>query len=129
MQQGYQVQQTPPMPQGQGGAPSYTMPPQSMPPPQMYGTPNSNVTTVLIGSIHGSFSEVPQRHTCQFCSREVVTEVRYESGTLTWIAAGGLVLVGCVAGCCLIPFFVDGCKDVVHVCPNCHTVVGRKNRI
>jgi len=75
------------------------------------------------------WGEVPQRHTCQFCNNNIVTEVMYESGTMTWLIAGGLVLIGCWLGCCLIPFGIDGCKDVVHVCPHCHNTVGRKNRL
>uniref|UniRef100_K1R4U1 Lipopolysaccharide-induced tumor necrosis factor-alpha factor-like protein n=1 Tax=Magallana gigas TaxID=29159 RepID=K1R4U1_MAGGI len=31
--------------------------------------------------------------------------------------------------CCLIPFCVDGCKDVVHSCANCHQTIGRYNRM
>jgi len=75
------------------------------------------------------WGEVPQRHTCQFCNNNVVTEVVYESGGMTWLLSGGLCLLGCWLGCCLIPFGIDGCKDVVHICPHCHNTVGRKSRL
>uniref|UniRef100_A0A1I8IXZ4 LITAF domain-containing protein n=1 Tax=Macrostomum lignano TaxID=282301 RepID=A0A1I8IXZ4_9PLAT len=36
---------------------------------------------------------------------------------LPWIACGGLALLGCWLGCCLIPFCIDGLKDDIHSCP------------
>lgn len=30
----------------------------------------------------------PVRYTCQFCSSQIVTNVVYENGTLTWLTAG-----------------------------------------
>lgn len=32
-------------------------------------------------------------------------------------------------GCCLIPFCINGAKDVVHSCPNCQRMVGRYTRM
>jgi len=83
----------------------------------------------IIVSSHIVFGEAPTRIYCATCRREVVTEIIYEAGTLTWVAAGGLALLGCIFGCCLIPFCIDGCKDVVHVCPQCHSLLGKKTRI
>jgi len=87
----------------------------------------TDTTAPLLG--RPCWGEIPQRHHCQFCQKDIVTEVVYEVGTLTWLIAGGVLLVGGVLGCCLIPFCVDGCKDPVHLCPHCHNMVGRKNRI
>jgi len=110
----------------QDQAPAY----QSAPAPsyqQQPVTTNVAVTDPLIGKVN--FAEIPQRHHCQFCQKDIVTEVRFENGMLTYIACGVLVILGCFFGCCLIPFCVDAAKDIVHVCPNCHNAVGKKTRL
>ena len=48
-----------------------------------------------------------------------------ESGILAWALCGGLCLVGCWLGCCLIPFFVDSVQEVTHSCPACNMTLGR----
>ncbi|VDP78390.1 unnamed protein product [Echinostoma caproni] len=35
----------------------------------------------------------------------------------------------CFFGCCLIPFCVNTCKDVVHKCPSCGQRIGSYRRI
>ena len=69
--------------------------------------------------------------TCTFCGYNGPTRVELINGnllhptlvfahillgTLTWLSAGAICLFGCWLGCCLIPFAIDGCKDVEHYC-------------
>lgn len=49
--------------------------------------------------------------------------------TVSLLSYTGCFLTRCWLGCCLIPFYVDRCKDVVHSCPNCEQVLGRYDRI
>lgn len=46
---------------------------------------------------------------CPNCQANVLTDVKHESGLLTWLIAGGLCFLGLGCGCCLIPFCFD-CK-------------------
>jgi len=71
----------------------------------------------------------PVQTMCPFCQQQVMTRVRYEPGGLTWLAAGGIALMGCWLGCCLIPLCIDECKDAVHECPNCNKIIATKQRI
>lgn len=75
------------------------------------------------------FREMPVRAVCPKCQASVVTVTYYENGTLTWLLCVILCLIGCDAGCCLIPFCADSCKDVVHVCPNCHQYISTFHRL
>ena len=74
-------------------------------------------------------AEAPQQCVCQFCQHQVVTGTRYVNGTMTYVSAGVVCFFGGVIGCCLIPFCLDACKDVEHVCPNCQKIVGIYRRM
>ncbi|XP_073501843.1 uncharacterized protein [Phyllobates terribilis] len=84
-------------------------------------TPN-----VIIGT---SFADTPVRCSCPVCHQSIVTRTEHTSGLLTWLIFGCLILLGCWLGCCLIPFIVDGCKDVDHYCPSCNHHISKFKRI
>lgn len=114
-----------------GSSPQY--PPQSNPANQgqyqsyqQQGQTNVVLTQPI--TVIQTYRECPLRVICPFCHAEVVTSTYYENGTLTWLACFFIFLFFPL-GCCLIPFCMDGLKDVVHRCPNCHVEVGRFNRM
>ncbi|XP_053551202.1 lipopolysaccharide-induced tumor necrosis factor-alpha factor [Bombina bombina] len=76
-----------------------------------------------------TFYDRPVHMCCPYCTRMITTRLVFSSGALTWLSCGGLCLLGCGAGCCLIPFCVDALKDVDHFCTNCHRIVGSFKRI
>lgn len=75
--------------------------------------------------INKKWTEIPENHVCQWCGVQGVTTTEYTPGMATYASAGLCCFVGLWAGCCLIPFFVDQCKDVEHHCPSCHQLVGK----
>ncbi|KAK7443009.1 hypothetical protein BaRGS_00040483 [Batillaria attramentaria] len=111
----------------------------SMGPPPPYGGPGT--TTVVMAppaAVPGhvpqyacniKFRESPALVVCQHCHATVTTSTHYTVGLMTWAACGGIVFFGFWMGCCLIPFCINGCKDVIHTCPNCNREVGRHNRL
>jgi len=101
--------------------------PNTYPPPgpQPIYQPTVVVTTTNVVPMR----EFPVLTSCPHCRATITTSTRYETGLMTWLIAGILVLFGCWLGCCLIPFCVDACKDVIHTCPNCHQVVGSYKRL
>ncbi|KAI0227001.1 hypothetical protein LSAT2_022544 [Lamellibrachia satsuma] len=60
---------------------------------------------------------------CPYCHAQILTTVNFKTGTLTWVISLVVCVVGCIP-CCLIPFCVNGCKDVVHTCPSCNRMIG-----
>ncbi|KAH9489203.1 hypothetical protein Btru_045596 [Bulinus truncatus] len=76
-----------------------------------------------------TFRDVPVHMNCPHCHAEIVTRPHFETGTFTWIICCVLFFVGCSFGCCFIPFCLDGCKDVIHSCPNCRQQIARYSRI
>ena len=124
----------PPVQPGYGyppGPTGYSAPPAYGAPPAMHTATTTAViqqppTVVVGGALYG---ESPVSMVCPYCNATIVTAVSYTPGTLAWLACGGLILVGCGAGCCLIPFCVDGLQDAVHSCPNCQRQLGVYRRM
>ncbi|XP_034313425.1 cell death-inducing p53-target protein 1-like isoform X3 [Crassostrea angulata] len=118
-------------PYGQpGGYPQqpYGQPGYGQPAPAQYGQTTVVVAQPTVAMVQ-QFRESPVHTKCPHCQAEIVTATSYETGTFAWIICLVLCFVGCDLGCCLIPFCVDGCKDVTHNCPNCNQVIGRYNRM
>ncbi|XP_071130198.1 LITAF domain-containing protein-like [Mytilus edulis] len=97
--------------------------------PTGYGQSGTVVITQPVTTITTRMAEFPVNMTCPACQKNIITGTRKEIGTMTWLACLGLCLVGCNIGCCFIPFCVDSCKDTVHDCPSCQTVVGKHNKM
>ena len=120
-------QQTPPtqyQQQYQPAQQSMGYSPYAMGPPQAIAVP---VGIVYTTSLH--YGDHPQQLICPHCRANVLSQVKHETGLITWLIAGGLCLLGCWAGCCLVPFCVDACKDVEHYCPNCRALMGRNKKL
>ncbi|CAG2190860.1 LITAF [Mytilus edulis] len=124
-------------PQNQYGQPpqQYGQPPNQYGQPPAYGGGQQQQTsTVVVGQpqtlvLQQTYRDSPVRTTCPSCNADVMTAISFEVGTMAWVVAGCLCIFGLWLGCCLIPFCVDGCKDVVHTCPNCNHMVGRFSRM
>lgn len=124
-----QYNYAPPPGSYQAPPPAY---PGAYPPPGGYGHQQSSATVVVTGQptvLIQHYRETPVRTQCPGCRADILTATHYETGTMTWLVAGILCFIGLWLGCCLIPFCVDGCKDVVHSCPSCRITIGRFNRM
>lgn len=65
---------------------------------------------------------------CGSCKNHVMTMVTYRVGKMTIVFAAALCLLGCLGGCCLVPFLWKRFQDVEHVCPNCQLKLGKYRR-
>lgn len=66
---------------------------------------------------------------CPFCKATVTTETKTRAGCLSWLCCIGLSAVGCIYGCCLIPFCSKRLCDVQHTCPKCQNVIALYKRL
>ncbi|XP_036945909.1 cell death-inducing p53-target protein 1-like [Acanthopagrus latus] len=65
----------------------------------------------------------PSRTQCPECQEFIVTETFTSVSSVTWMVCLMTALIGCVAGCCFIPFCVDRFKSTTHRCPKCRTSI------
>jgi len=99
--------------------------------PVVYGGPAAHI--MLPGQVLVNpammFPHFPCSVQCPMCHAQVITRISKQPGTLAWLSCGGLALIGCWFGCCLIPFCIDGCLDTEHWCPNCNRLIARRNQM
>ncbi|XP_062264013.1 lipopolysaccharide-induced tumor necrosis factor-alpha factor homolog isoform X1 [Platichthys flesus] len=65
----------------------------------------------------------PCRTQCPECRQYIVTETSKSISSVTWLVCFMTAMIGCVAGCCLIPFCMESFKSTTHRCPRCRTVI------
>ncbi|KAL6481872.1 hypothetical protein MHYP_G00099520 [Metynnis hypsauchen] len=86
------------------------------------------VTVVSPVVIQPRLREIPGQLKCMYCQHDIVTVTRFINGALVWTIFGGLCITG-IWPFCLIPFCVNGCKDVEHSCPYCHNIISVYRRM
>ncbi|XP_041828688.1 uncharacterized protein LOC121631717 [Melanotaenia boesemani] len=65
----------------------------------------------------------PTRTQCPECRQFITTEICTSVSSVTWMVCFMTALIGCVAGCCLLPFCMDRFKSTTHRCPKCRTSI------
>lgn len=73
--------------------------PQAYPQPQPYAPLPGTTTTTIISPpgpiiLNVAFGESPLSMVCPHCQTHIITCTTYQDGTLTWLAAGALCLLG-----------------------------------
>lgn len=61
----------------------------------------------------------PCKTQCPECMAYITTETFTSVSSVTWLVCLMSAMIGCVAGCCLIPFCLDTFKTTTHRCPKC----------
>ncbi|XP_071319781.1 uncharacterized protein [Trachinotus anak] len=104
----------------------YLLPP--LQPAQEDATPEQGVRTVPAAETPtgpvvpvDSLGGTPAITQCPSCKEVILTETHSTVGDTVWLLCCLCSMMGCVAGCCLIPFFMDQMKDIQHQCPRCQT--------
>ncbi|KAI0225802.1 hypothetical protein LSAT2_023434 [Lamellibrachia satsuma] len=100
-------------------------------PPMIYQTRSETVIQqpVVATSALQQYRESPVRTMCPYCRARILTVVRYDVGTYTWLICAIVFFLTGSMGCCIFPFCIDECKDVVHFCPSCEQQIARWNRM
>lgn len=97
----------------------YMLPPFQENGPLGGGMPGEERAVVALESL----GETPAVTKCPSCQEVVFTETRKRVGETMWLICCLCSMIGCVAGCCVIPFFVDRLRNVQHQCPHCQAQI------
>lgn len=66
---------------------------------------------------------------CPSCGQFITTKTHRKVGEISWLLCVTTSILGCVAGCCLIPFCMQSLQDVSHHCPLCEAHIHTFERI
>jgi lipopolysaccharide-induced tumor necrosis factor-alpha factor len=61
---------------------------------------------------------------CGCCGKESLPNRVYEFSTVTWMIGGGICLVGCWFGMCLVPLCYDSFQAATEYCRYCNKAIG-----
>ena len=75
--------------------------------------------------VNPAYGELPVKSKCPSCKQVGVTVTKRQIGVSTWMVGLTLTLF-CLVPCNYYPFCMPQCKDVVHHCPNCDFLLGKK---
>ncbi|XP_059204044.1 uncharacterized protein LOC131983342 isoform X2 [Centropristis striata] len=89
--------------------------------------PNVPAPTVILDV--DNLPACPCRTQCPQCREFVMTETFTSVSSITWLVCFMTALVGCVAGCCLIPFCMEKFKSTTHRCPKCRTSIKKIKKL
>lgn len=130
--------QMPPPPSYDGHQQQYGQPPSQYPQqpgfvggPAVTSQPMGQPTQTVIhvsGRAQQRYGDQPVSMICPNCGQNITTSTYKVTSVVQWAAAGGLLVVGCWLGCCLIPLCIDSLQDVKHSCPNCKAYLGMYKR-
>ncbi|RHZ61900.1 hypothetical protein Glove_345g61 [Diversispora epigaea] len=73
------------------------------------------------------YPDFPVKAQCPECSKFITTKIYHKNGRCVYVLAMGLFSLTVVLF--WVPFFVDSCKDITHICPNCNTRLGTRHRL
>ncbi|XP_056144349.1 cell death-inducing p53-target protein 1-like [Lampris incognitus] len=71
----------------------------------------------------------PAKTQCPECRGFITTETVTSVSSLNWLICAITAMIGCVAGCCLVPLCMDRFKKVTHMCPKCQTSIHTVKRL
>ncbi|KAI1896030.1 hypothetical protein AGOR_G00090600 [Albula goreensis] len=105
-------------------------PTHNFPPPPVYDLPCANTNiysntappSTPAPEVITDVEDLPpfsSKTQCPSCEGYVSTEIFYRVGSATWLLCFVATILGCVAGCCVMPFCFEGTKDIGHRCPKC----------
>ncbi|KAL7641526.1 UNVERIFIED_CONTAM: hypothetical protein RMT77_007397 [Armadillidium vulgare] len=64
---------------------------------------------------------------CPHCGADMNTTIKEDFSAAAYLGTF-LCLMGCVFGCCLIPFFLDSLHNIEHRCAQCKKFVGKYSK-